>query len=206
MDEEIRPAFSKAMPEREFVRWYWSKEDLEAACSSLDISRTGSKEELRERVAGNLGGRPTTPVKPISKAKSSVNWAKDELSRETIITKDISFGPNVRGFFKAEIGSRFVCHSEFMDWVRSNAGACLSDAVEAWHQMQSRKDNPQLRRPIAKHNNYLQYLQDFRQANPAMSFDEAKRCWIQKKLRPAQDGYVIFEERDLRFVGGKKGG
>ncbi|MEM6375176.1 MAG: DUF6434 domain-containing protein, partial [Pseudomonadota bacterium] len=141
------------------------------------------------------------PSQSRSKKPGSFNWAKEVLGKETIITDDISFGPNLRGFFKGAIGKKFVCHSDFMDWVRNNPGATLGGAIEAWIMLEERKDDPGFRREIASCNNYLQYLRDARDCFPELSLDDAKSCWDYKKIRPAPNGVVMFDKQDLIHAG-----
>ncbi|MEM6464452.1 MAG: DUF6434 domain-containing protein [Pseudomonadota bacterium] len=188
------------MSRAEFERWYWPVASLQQFCEALGLPASGLKDELRKRVARRLEGEEaeTTPRRRL--AKSRFNWSSSSLTPETPITDNISFGPNVRGFFKRTIGSGFVCHGDFMAWVKANAGRTLNDAVEAWWMLEARKDDPAFRREIAACNNYLQYLRDFRDANPALDIDQAKTCWDAKKIRPARDGRVEYEVEDLRFL------
>jgi len=145
------------MAVQEFERWYWPVDLLQQFCRELDLPVSGSKAELRQRVAFALED-PERPPLPLvrRKMRSGFNWSNERLDRSTIITDDISFGPNVRGFLKKEIGSAFVCHSDFMTWVRSNTGASLADAIDAWKILEERKKDPEFRREIASCNNYLQ--------------------------------------------------
>ena len=106
---------------------------------------------------------------------------------------------------KAQIGKSFVCHSDFMTWVKSNEGATLGDAVEAWYVLENRKLAPSFRREIASCNNYLRYLRDIRDHHPDLSLHDAIACWDQKKIRPAVDGFVIYEPSDLTYLGHKDG-
>ncbi|MEL6946387.1 MAG: hypothetical protein AAFO73_01970 [Pseudomonadota bacterium] len=76
----------------------------------------------------------------------------------------------------------------------------MADAAEAWLMLEARKDDPAFRREIAACNNYLQYLRDARDAVPDLTLDEAKACWDIKKLRPAQDGIVVFETVDVALI------
>ncbi|MEM1035981.1 MAG: DUF6434 domain-containing protein [Pseudomonadota bacterium] len=199
--DEVRPNFTTDLSADEFLRWYWPVSILKAACESLGVPSAGLKSDLRERVAfalRNLDAPVPTPNKV--KAKSRFNWAKADLKLETEITDSISFGPNVRNFFKAQIGKSFVCHSDFMAWVKANVGSTLQDGVDAWHILEARKLDPDFRREIASCNNYLQYLRDIRDNHPELSLDQAKRCWDEKKVRPSKDGFVIYESSDLRFL------
>ena len=198
--EPTRPDFSKEMRLEEFAKWYWSKSDLEEICDRLGISKAGNKADLRARVEFRLR-YPDRPVPKLKRqSKDGFPWGRAELSKETMITASITFGPNVRRFFAAQVGSNFVCHSDFMDWVRSNVGANLGEAIEAWWALERRKDDPAFRREIAGHNNFLQYLRDFQNAYPDHSLDDGKRCWDAKKIRPAKDGMVVFEWDDTRFI------
>lgn len=201
MNEELRPTINLDMSPAEFERWYWPVATLKAFCDKLELSKVGRKAELRTRVSQALGGGEVELPKPrVSAAQSGFDWKRSNLSRETSITTSITFGPNVRNFFKSQIGARFVCHSDFMDWVKENAGLTLGDAVDAWQILEDRHKDPDFRREIAECNNYLQYLRDIRDANPQLSLDEARQCWDQKKIRPAQGGIVVYEDADLRFL------
>ena len=155
--DELRPDFSRDLSADEFERWYWPVSILKAACESLGVPSAGLKSDLRKRVAfalRNPGAPLPTPNK--NKAKSRFKWAKADLTLQTEITDSISFGPNVRNFFKAEIGKGFVCHGDFMAWVKANAGSTLQDAVDAWYVLEARKLDPEFRREIASCINYLQ--------------------------------------------------
>ncbi len=154
---------------------------------------------MRARVSAALAGEVfQEPKKPVR--KSSFHWSSAALSADTVITDNISFGPKVRGFFADAIGPAFVCHGDFMLWVRANVGKTLGDAIEAWRMLEERKSDPDFRREIASCNNYLQYLRDFRDANPGLSQNDAKACWDAKKIRPAREGFVVYEAEDLEFL------
>lgn len=197
---DLRPPFSPRMTRKSFETWYWSKSELEEICLQLNRSRHGSKAELRERVAYHLE-HPEAASPPVrTLPRSRFDWKSAPLTPDTIITDGISFGPNVRSFFKSVIGPKFSCTGEFMDWVRNNPGATLNDAVELWRVLEDRKSDPSFRREIAEHNNYLQYLRDFQDHSQNLSLEDAKACWHAKKLRPAQKGQVVFEPSDQRFL------
>lgn len=203
MSVQTRPSVDRHMLRAEFERWYWPVSELVKFCELLKIPKSGRKADLRARVSQRLGGGepPCTSVSK-TKVRDSFDWKGAELSIDTPITASITFGPNVRGFFQSQIGPKFVCHSDFMSWVKTNVGLTLSDAIEAWHMLEARKDDPDFRREIAECNNYLQYLRDFKDANPTHSLSDAKACWDQKKIRPAINGQVIYQIEDLKYVSG----
>lgn len=199
--DTIRPKVSLDLDGAEFARWYWPVADLQDFCERLEIPSAGRKADLRARVAAALNGENLPKVYRRSPlVNKSFDWAKSALNDDTLITETITFGRNVRGYFKANIGKRFVCHSDFMDWVRAHPGLTLKDAATAWLALEARKDDPEFRREIAECNNYLSYLRDIRDDNPNLTHEKAKRCWDQKKVRPAQNGLVVYEATDLRFA------
>lgn len=198
---ELRPEVDQNMSRAEFERWYWPVSELTKFCEHLGVSKSGRKADLRERVSLALDGCKSALSAAIDAGnQDGFNWKREVLSLDTRITDSIKFGPNVRSFFKSQIGAKFVCHSDFMDWVKTNSGRTLQDAIYAWHVLEERRNDTRFRREIAECNNYLQYLRDIRDDNPNMSLDDAKRCWDQKKVRPAKDGVVVYEEEDLRLI------
>ncbi|MEM6901935.1 MAG: DUF6434 domain-containing protein, partial [Pseudomonadota bacterium] len=133
MSQRVRPPFSAEMTADQFLGWYWEKAQLEVICAALDLPKTGSKAGLRQRIADHLAGEIPTPA-PKTKAHQTAgfSWSKARLTGDEIINDQISFGPNVRGFFRAAIGPNFVCSGEFMAWVKAHQGHSLNDAVTAW--------------------------------------------------------------------------
>ena len=160
---------------------------------------------MRVKVANALAGKIMQEnIMQNNKANNKFNWSKEKLTLQTEIKDNISFGPNVRGFFKKNIGSKFVCNTHFMSWVKSNVGMNLADAIKAWQNLEQRKNDDNFRSEIAPCNNYLQYLRDLRDANPNISLQDAKLCWKNKKLYPTHYGMVVYEPSDLEFMTNNK--
>ena len=183
-----RPDFSEIKTGAEFNQWHWLKDELVAICKQANLPYNGGKFELRDRIIyalDNNGSLKANEKK--DKPKSYFNWAKSKLTLKTVITDNVSFGPNFRNFMKSEIGNNFSCHSDFMDWVRSNTGKTLQDAVLKWQELENRKDDPNFRRDIAVHNMLNQYVRDFLDDNPDKSFKEALRLWKIKKQMPTKN-------------------
>ena len=196
-----KPDFSEIESGAAFNRWYWLKEELIEICRQINLPYHGGKFELRDRIMyaldndGKLKAR-TKKKKPAS----SFNWAKSRLTPETVITDNVSFGPNFRNFMKAEIGNHFSCLCDFMDWVKANAGKTLLDAVMQWQELENRKKDPGFRRNIAPHNMLSQYVRDFLDDNPGKSFKDALRFWKMKKQMPTETGFVKYSKADLKLL------
>ncbi|MEM6696860.1 MAG: DUF6434 domain-containing protein, partial [Bacteroidota bacterium] len=186
-----RPDFENIATGKEFNRWYWLKEEMVEICKRSGLPTHGRKFDLRDRIIYALDNdgqvKPTLQKK---RAKSKFNWAKAELALETPITDNVSFGPNFRRFMKAQIGNKFYCHSDFMDWVKSNEGKTLADAVDQWHTLEKRKEDSNFKRTIADNNMYAQYTRDFLEDNENTTMKDAKKYWLLKKQLPTEDGFI----------------
>lgn len=197
--DPIRPPIQQIKTSEAFRKWYWPVTDLHQFCERLGLPKLGRKAELRDRIILAFDGKEIPPLPKRPKDKK-IDWAKATLKPETLITKNITFGPNVRQFFKAEIGHQFICHTDFMAWVKANPGKTLADAMDVWTLMERQKEDPNFRKEIASCNTYLRYLRHLKDAHPNLTHDESKKCWQAKSKRPALDGMVIFEETDLNYL------
>jgi hypothetical protein len=196
-----RPDFEHIKSGAEFNAWYWLKEELVEICKRSNLPSTGRKFELRDRIMYALDHNGDVKPSPVrKKTTSKFNWAKATLTLDTKITDNVSFGPNFRRFMKSHIGAKFSCHSDFMDWVKANAGKTLEDAVEKWSELEKRKEDPNFQRGIAKNNMFNQYVRDFLAANAGRTMKDAKRFWLLKKQLPTKDGFVIYEQTDLSLT------
>ncbi len=197
----MRPDFSEIHSGAEFLRWYWLKEEMVEICKLSGLPYSGRKFDLRDRIAYALDhDGALLPMPKKRKVKSKFDWANATLNENTVITDNVTFGPNFRAFMKHEIGNKFSCHSDFMDWVRENEGKTLADAVSVWRELERRKEDPEFKRSIAKNNMLAQYVRDFLSANPKLTLKEALACWQRKKQLPTGDGFIRYAAQDLQYI------
>ena len=190
----MRPPFEEIKDGEAFNQWYWLKSELVDICKQAKLPYTGSKFEIRDRIVHFLDTGKT--LSPKKKAKqSNFNWAKATLHEETVITDNVSFGPNFRKFMKTAIGSHFTCTGEFMKWVKENPGKTLKHAIQHWDMLEARKEDPDFRSEIAEHNMYNQYLRDYMDHNPEAKLEEAKRSWQLDRQLPAKGGFVRYDHK-----------
>ncbi|MEM7109933.1 MAG: DUF6434 domain-containing protein [Bacteroidota bacterium] len=193
-----RPEFENITSGAEFNSWYWLKAEMVDICKQSGLPVHGRKFDLRDRIMFALDNQGQVKLnRKKKKANSKFNWAKAELSLTTVITDNVSFGPNFRRFMTRQIGDKFKCHSDFMDWVKANPGRTLFDAVNQWIELGKRKENPNFKRKIAENNMYSQYIRDFLEDNPGYTFKEVKRYWLKKRALPTKDGFIKYEKADL---------
>ncbi len=195
-----RPPFEHIKSGQEFNKWYWLKEEMIEICKRCGLPSGGRKFDLRDRILYALdhdGKIKPEPQK--TKTKSKFDWAKSELTLDSKITDNVSFGPNFRGFMKSHIGNKFSCHSDFMDWVKSNEGKTLADAVKAWYKLEKRKEDPNFKRTIADNNMLAQYTRDFLEDNKNKTMKDANKYWLLKKQLPTKNGFIRYEKTDLKL-------
>ncbi|MEL6947450.1 MAG: SAP domain-containing protein, partial [Pseudomonadota bacterium] len=91
---ETRPAVDAGLDADAFARWYWPVEALKQFCELLGLPATGTKALLRARVAFALAhpGEPL-PKALLGRKKSGKAWPDGDLSPDTVITENASFGP-----------------------------------------------------------------------------------------------------------------
>lgn len=197
-----RPEFENIKSGDEFNKWYWLKEEMVEICKRSGLPYTGRKFALRDRIMYALdNGGKLKPEPKKRRAKSNFNWAKATLTLATRITDNVSFGPNFRRFMKSQVGERFSCHSDFMDWVKKNTGKTLENAVEEYIRLEKRKEDPDFKRKIADNNMFNQYTRDFMKDNPNESLQNARKFWLLKKQLPTKNGFVKYEKSDLELDG-----
>ncbi|MBP2833999.1 hypothetical protein J8281_17520 [Aquimarina sp. U1-2] len=195
-----RPRFEDITSATEFNSWYWLKKEMVEICKRSNLPSSGTKFQLRDRIMYALDNRgELKPTKVKIKPTSIFNWAKAELTLDTVITDNVSFGPNFRNFMKSQIGNTFNCHGDFMSWVKRNIGKTLNEAILQWKVFEKQKRDPSFKSKIAKPNMFNQYIRDFLDDNKGASLRTAKTYWMLKKQLPTQDGFVIYERSDLQL-------
>jgi hypothetical protein len=196
-----RPHFNDIKTSEEFKRWYWLKDELIAICKAAKLPYDGGKFMLRDRIVYALDNAgAVAPAEKKVKSQSHFNWASANLTLETVITDNVSFGPNFRRFLTQHIGNQFVCHSDFMDWVKQNTGKTLQNAAIKWQELEDRKNDPYFKRDIAEHNMLAQYVRDFLADNEDKTFKDALKTWAIKKLLPMENGFVKYHKSDLGLI------
>lgn len=197
MESTTRPSLLDVKTGQELHQWYWLKAELVDYCKTLNLSYSGNKAEIKNRIANYLDGKKISTKKKKSKQQSTFNWAKEILTPATIITDSYTNGPNSRRFFKDQLGPKFSFNIDFMQWMKENTGKTLADAVEAWKELEARKKDKNFESKIPASNQYNRYTRDFFKANPGRSLAEARAAWAYKKSIP---GHNRYEDGDLDFI------
>ncbi len=194
-----RPDLDREISLENFRNFYWLKTELVAFCREVGIDSTGGKIEISKRIVKFLetGEIITVSSKQKAKSTSRFDWKTEILSLNTIITDNYKNSENVRTFFQNAIGKHFKFNVEFMNWMKTNSGKNLGEAVEKWKQIAELKKDKDYKTEIAPQFEYNRYIRDFLNNNPDLSSKDAMACWKIKRSKPGSNKY---EKPDLMFL------
>ena len=183
-----RPELSIGLKSKEFLEYYYLKEELVCFCGENGLPASGGKTELTERIAIFLDTGKIKEAKPVRTQKNKVS----AITKETIIESDLVCSEIHRAFFKREIGESFSFNVAFQKWLRSNSGKTYAEAIAAYKEIQAAKKSG--KKVIDKQFEYNTYVRDFFDDNKGASLDDAIKCWKYKK---SIKGHNKYERSDL---------
>jgi len=191
-----RPDLNKDISLKDFKDFYWLKKELVNFCKILEISTSGGKIEIANRISHYIStGKVIKPEK--LNIKSTFNWNNEKLTRTTILTDNYKNGESVRCFFINEIGNHFSFNVIFMKWIKENIGKTLGDAILEWNKINEFKKDKNNISDIAPQFEYNRYMRDFLKDNSALSRKEAMKYW---KLKSSIRGTNEYESADLELI------
>ena len=194
---EKRPDLNSKISPEDFLDFYWLKEELTAFCRTNGLSTAGKKKEITDRITHYL--KTGEKLKPISKSKratSNFDWANAPLTSDTIITDNYKNCQNVRHFFQQHTTRKFSFNIKFMDWMKTNVGKTLGDAIEQWEAIQLEMKNRTAPKVIPPSLEYNTYIRDFLADNPSLQKKDAIHFW---KIKKALRGTNLYERGDLEL-------
>ena len=183
-----RPELSIGLKSKEFLEYYYLKEELVCFCRENGLPASGGKTELTERIAFFLDTGKIKEAKTVRTQKNKVS----AITKETIIESDLVCSEIHRAFFKREIGESFSFNVAFQKWLRSNSGKTYAEAIAAYKEIQAAKKSG--KKVIDKQFEYNTYVRDFFDDNKGASLDDAIKCWKYKKSIKGNNKY---ERSDL---------
>ncbi|CAH6801391.1 conserved hypothetical protein [Vibrio chagasii] len=63
---------------------------------------------------------------------TKVDWHKNQIDENTLITDSYKTTQNVRRYFRSQLGEQFKFDRDFMLWMKSSTGLTMGDAVQEW--------------------------------------------------------------------------
>jgi hypothetical protein len=172
-----RPAVNAEFSGHELRRWYWLKSELLLMCRALGLPTTGSKPELTERVAAALDKNPI----PLAVRSKRAAVMPDTFTLATVIQPGWRCSPALGAFMRDHGGTSFRFNAAVRDFIHTQAGRTLADAVECFRQSIGPTAPA---RPIIPQNEYNQHTRDFYAAHPGATREQVLAAWKARRGQP----------------------
>ena len=186
-----RPELTIELKSKEFLEYYYLKEELVYFCRENGLPASGGKTELTERIAYFLDTGKVLAAKTVRTQKHKIST----ISRDSIIESDFVCSELHRAFFKREIGESFSFNVAFQKWLKSNAGKTYADAIVAYNEIKNTKKPG--KKDIDSQFEYNTYVRDFFEDNKGASLEDAIKCW---KFKKSIKGHNKYERTDLKAL------
>ena len=186
-----RPELTIELKSKEFLEYYYLKEELVYFCRENGLPASGGKTELTERIAYFLDTGKVLAAKTVRTQKHKIST----ISRDSIIESDFVCSELHRAFFKREIGESFSFNVAFQKWLKSNAGKTYADAIVAYNEIKNTKKPGE--KDIGSQFEYNTYVRDFFEDNKGASLEDAIKCW---KFKKSIKGHNKYERTDLKAL------
>ena len=186
-----RPELTIELKSKEFLEYYYLKEELVYFCRENGLPASGGKTELTERIAYFLDTGKVLAAKTARTQKHKIST----ITRDSIIESDFVCSELHRAFFKREIGESFSFNVAFQKWLKSNVGKTYADAIVAYNEIKNTKKPG--KKDIGSQFEYNTYVQDFFEDNKGASLEDAIKCWKYKK---SIKGHNKYERTDLKAL------
>ena len=174
-----RPALSSSLGAGEFRRWYWLKDELQAFARAQQIPATVSKEQLAERVAAYLAGKPLPA--PAAKPRRSRQRLVPPLTIHTVIPAGHPCSQVLREFFVNALGPGFRFDAPMREFFAANDGtATLAAALDHWHATRAAAAGP-----IGPQFELNRFARDWHAAHPGGTRDQMLSAWKVHRSLPA---------------------
>lgn len=196
---DTRPNLNKKISIKDFQEFYWLKEELVKFCREEELKTSGGKIEITKRIENFLktGNKQLIKTKSKHKSKSTFDWKNEQLSLATKITDNYKNTENVRKFFEEYIGKHFKFNVRFMNWMKSNYGKTLKEAIEEWKKIKTVEKISIKPKEIAPQFEYNRYLRDFLLDNPDSNRELGIKLW---KIKKSMRGDNVYRKEDLKLI------
>lgn len=185
----MRPNVTKEINVEQFRNYYWLKEELQTFCREQEMSATGSKIELTERIAHFLQtGERQKSLRKKARKKACLDAP---LTLETVITEEHRCSQQVRAFFTSII-PKFHFSTYIQQFFKENVGKTYKDVVTAWYEEIERKKDPSYKKSkLAPQFEYNQFIRDYfaDPKNKGKSREDAISAWKTVKSLPGDHAY-----------------
>lgn len=179
--QDPRPALARDLPESEFVRWYWTKDELAEAARAWGLRATGSKELLASRIAAALAGRAFAEPAPARRAAGP--QLRAPIAGDTRIPAGQRCSQVVRAWMEEQLGGGFHFDAAMRAFFAESDGtSTMRDALAHWAE--TRGAGP---RPIDAQFEFNRFTRAWTAAVPDGSREELLAAWWDYRRRPRDE-------------------
>jgi len=126
-----RPLPDEIVTESEFMRWYWTADELAAFARRFGVRAAGQKTDLEARVAAALGGRPGPPEQGTKRHCGP--QLTGQLTEATLVPVGQRCSQHVRAWLAEQVGPSFRFDAVMRRFFAEADGTTtLGDAVHLW--------------------------------------------------------------------------
>ena len=194
-----RPKLDTNISIKDFKEFYWLKTELVEFCKENGVTRGGGKLQIAKRIEEyiNYGKIESSPKPNHQKPKSRFDWSNESLSLTTVITDNYRNSSNVREFFQTQTDRNFKFNVAFMNWMKTNTGKTLEDALRMWEDIRLKSVAIKKKDKISPQFEYNTYIRDFLAENGELQLKDAIKCW---KIKRTIRGNNIYRDSDLKLL------
>ncbi len=169
-----RPDLNDRLDPLEFARWYWLKEELVIFCRNQSIASAGAKPEVASRISAHLAGQSYS----VQTKRSPKREMPKDFTLQSVIGEGWRCNPSLGAFFKAQCGKRFRFNKAVRDFIHTQVGRNLAEAV-ACYRASVAPDAPKTQ--IAPQLEYNRHTREFYEKNPTASRKQVLDAWWVKR-------------------------
>lgn len=180
-----RPLLAASLSEREFLRWYWLKAELEDFAREIDVRATGSKELLAARIGAALAGRQFDEPKPVRRSQGGQLSAP--LSPKTVIPAGQRSSQVVREWMLERVGPSFHFDAAMREFfAKSDGTKTMQDAIDHFYATRNQGS-----KNIDNQFEYNRFTRAWHEKHPDGSRDELLADWRTYRDTPIDERGMI---------------
>jgi SAP domain-containing new25/Domain of unknown function (DUF6434) len=169
-----RPALNQKLSAADFQRWYWLKEELSEYCRVNNLSRSGSKPDIAQRIIAHLSGEKLPPPSKVKKRGDMPSSFK----LGDVIGQGWKCNPSLGAFFRKHCGAGFRFNAAIRNFIHTHAGSTLQQAVECYKESVAPGAPKQ---EIIPQNEYNRHTREFYQTHPKATRGQVLEAWWAKR-------------------------
>ena len=151
---------------RDFLEFYWLKEELQRFCREQGLAPSGSKRVLEERIEHFLRtGRPMDPRpssdRPSAEARRLRSTPASGLSMDTRAPRGFRCTQQVRAFFLEHLGPGFRFTVPLQRFIREHHGVTFEKIAEEWRRQEAHTQAGETPSEIAPQFEYNRFTRDY---------------------------------------------